>query len=370
MLEQKIGILGGGQLARYLALKGAELGLNIFVYSENKNDPAAQVTAQWHQGRINDPSSIKSFLEKIDILTFESEFADTNIIKKAYSKINNKLSIHPSLNSLSVFQDRLTQKKILQEHKLPVTAYIIINKFSDLILASKQLGLPFVLKKRTHGYDGYGTHTITNEEDIKKMQYERFENLYIAEKFISFKKELAQTYIMSEKSFKTLPIVETFQKNNQCLWVNGPIKNNEIIKLHKKVKKLLKSLKYKGVFTIEYFLKKDGSIAINEVAPRVHNSAHYSLSALSIDQFSYHLHAILNDKLIDYKLNDKAFAMANLIGTKKEKPTLKKQITSDLFWYNKSLNRPKRKMGHINTLSTTKAKALEIALKEAKKVSL
>ena len=190
-LNQKIGILGGGQLARYLALRGAEIGYQIHVYSENASDPAAQVTRYWHQGSLSQMQKLKKFISSVDILTFESEFADIDMIQAAIKNNTNKLKIHPNLDILSKLQDRLTQKELLIKYKLPTSKFMEVSTYADLTTLKR----PFVLKNRRNGYDGYGVHIIKTKDDLEKLKYKRTKDLYIAEDYIPFTKELAQTYV-------------------------------------------------------------------------------------------------------------------------------------------------------------------------------
>ena len=153
--RKKIGVLGGGQLARMLCLQAHQLGLEVHVLSENKNDPAALVTRFWHQGKIDNKASVKKFSQKVDIITFESEFANTQVLKTV------KCKYLPSLKNIATLQDRLTQKKSLVKYKIPTSPFIHSSRaeqINDFFHTHKG----FVAKKRMFGYDGYGTIIVNN----------------------------------------------------------------------------------------------------------------------------------------------------------------------------------------------------------------
>lgn len=366
--ETKIGILGGGQLARMLCIKAAEMGLEVHVLSASKDDPAAQVTSNWHKGDINQQKTLTAFFKKMDLITFESEFLSPSKLRK--SERTTKTRVIPSIDIMECLQDRLPQKQLFDKFKLPTAKYFNASNYDDLSKLTHEI--PLVLKKRRFGYDGYGTFTIKTQKDLNhaKKLFPCTEG-YIAEKFIPFKRELALTVTINKKQeIHYLPLVETYQKDSKCFWVQGPVTHNGIDKLKRSISNLLKNIKYEGVITFELFdCGKD--LYINEVAPRVHNSAHHSLDSLIYDQFSLHLLSILNLPLPKKPiLKNKAFAMVNLIGSSTKKPKLSYQLMGHLHWYGKKENRPGRKMGHINLTGTSTTKTKNTLLKDLKEFML
>lgn len=362
---KNLGILGGGQLARMLVLKTPPLGLKPFVFSASKEDPAAQVCINWTQGHIKESKKLRAFLKKIDILTFESELIRASLIQKTLPK-GHKIHIAPSLKILGQMQDRFCQKELLKFYNLPTADFLNLS-FSKEIAKTKANNVknikilnkvwdhfgPFVLKSREGGYDGYGTFPVNQKKQIKN--FKALKGCYIAEALIPFKRELAISAAKNKREIIFTPLVETHQEHSRCLWVRGPVKHKKINSLKDKISYFLQVLNYQGLITFELF-DTGSRLLINELAPRVHNSGHYSLNAMSEDQFTLHLKAVLDFPLMAPQAS-KGFAMLNLLGGQKKSKweTFKK---FHFHWYGKTINRPGRKMGHINALAKTPEEAL------------
>lgn len=440
---KSVGVLGGGQLARMMAIQAEQLGIKIFILSPSSQDPAAQVkSAHWVKGDPYSSQSLLSFLKLVDVLTFESEFIPASQIKKAFQiikqqslvkpsvkksstkKLAVKKPVHiaPNLKSLSLIQDRYYQKKLITKYNLETSPFVEVNlpntnlvTESQLLSVFKKLG-PFVLKTRTGGYDGYGTFIFKNKKDCTCANLAGASSQhFIAEQFIKFKKEMSLIAARNKNGeIVFFPLVETKQENSRCLWVKGPCAHKKLANLKTKIKKMLTDLKYEGLLAFELF-DTGSQLLINELAPRVHNSGHYSLNGSSEDQFSLHLKSICNLALKTPKTS-KGFAMLNVLGksqslskplskskpqsqspsqskslsqskTKeknqnlsksqacsqalKEKALIEKKIKEKLnkekdiyfYWYGKTLSRQGRKMGHINSLASSPSAALTKLLK-------
>lgn len=367
----RLGILGGGQLARMLALSAHKMGLQPHVLSENSLDPAQQVTRFNHVGSLKDLKVVQNFLQQVDIATFESEFLDGSLLLQAQNK--TKTPIFPNVSTMELLQDRLTQKQNLDLFKIQTAPWLAINTAREAMNAANELRLPLVFKKRRFGYDGYGTFVIKTQSQLTSFTKKQFpsEHGFIAEKWIPFRRELACVFarnLSGETSH--YPLVESFQKKSRCFWVRGPIQHKKFSSLARQFEVLLKKMKYIGVIGVELFETKSG-LLVNELAPRVHNSAHYTMTAFSVSQFDLHIKALLNQSVKIPPMNAKAFAMVNLLGgssANKTKWNLDSEI--DLHWYGKLDNRKGRKMGHINTLGATPQAALTNALKNLKRIRL
>jgi 5-(carboxyamino)imidazole ribonucleotide synthase len=359
-----LGILGGGQLARMLALKCHELGLPVAIYSASPDDPAAQVVKDWRKGDLSEPQGLSEFLKSCSVVTFESEFMDAKILTELSKKSGTE--IFPSPTLMGALQDRLTQKMLLERHKLRSAPFHNVKDKKAARLAFDQFEGSVVFKKRRFGYDGYGTYVVRNEAALAKFLplIGKDEHGFIAEKFISFKRELAFVAARSRSGdVVRFPFVETLQENSRCLWVKGPLKPSASLeKVGRAVEAFLKEIDYVGVMGIELFETQDGYL-INELAPRVHNSAHYSLDALDLDQFSAHILSVIGAHLDRPQLLTPGFAMMNLLGQGSQTPTWKLPRGVRLHWYGKSVNREGRKMGHYNVLASTPARALALAKK-------
>lgn len=368
---KKIGILGGGQLARMMSLKTHELGLLPIIYSEKKDDPAALTTTFHFQGSSDAVTPLKNFLSQCDVVTFESEFLNGQLL--AQLSQDTGTPIYPSPLLMEQLQDRATQKRLLHKFKIPTSQSMEVANLAELELAINVIGPKLVLKKRRFGYDGYGTFFIDANKDQKSHWKTYFENNvhgFIAEKFIPFKRELAILLARDlHGQVQTFPLVESKQTNARCDWVMGPIVHPRKKQLTQMLSQFVKKIDYVGVIAFELF-DTGKELLINEIAPRVHNSGHYSQNALEYDQFQTHIMAISGFKLPQNQLFTKGFAMANLLGESNETPHWPQNLKGHLHWYEKSENRKSRKMGHINMLSASPKKALSLALKERKKVKL
>ncbi len=356
-----VGILGGGQLARMMALKAHEMGVRVAVLSENEKDPAAQVTALWKKGPLNDRWTLLDFLRSCSVVTFESEFMDAELL--AELERESGTPIFPKPADMAKLQDRLTQKELLEKFALPTAPYFPVVSEAEARHALKALGGKAVFKKRRFGYDGYGTFVVKTQSDFEKFvpELEKNPHGFIAEAFVKFRRELAVIVARGrDDRFIRLPFVESHQENSRCLWVKGPLKETKALgQLGKRLERFLKGIDYVGVMGIELFDSARG-LFVNELAPRVHNTGHYSLDALTDDQFSLHLKAILGCELKQPALNAKGFAMMNLLGTHSGLPSWTLPGDIKLHWYGKSENRPGRKMGHINAVGATPEAALAL----------
>ncbi len=363
---KKVGYLGGGQLARMLIQSAQSMGLEAHVLSAHEQDPAAQVSQNWQQGSTDNASDLERFIKSVDVATFESEFLDTGLLD-LISK-NVKISLHPSPIVMGQLRDRLTQKQLFDQHNLATSPWSPAHKLKDVLQFIEKQSLPVVFKKRLFGYDGYGTFVVKTKNQLNDFLNNIFqEDQFIVEKFIPFDKELAVIIARSQDgSFTHLPFVETLQKESRCDWVKGPISMKSDSVTIKGLKTFLKKLDYVGVMGVEFFKTKK-EILINEVAPRVHNSGHYSLTTPGPSQFDLHNACLLGLKLPKAIEIKQGFAMVNLIGSDK-KVALK--AVEGLHWYGKSENRRGRKMGHINTLGSNGDQALKKALKLRKEIQL
>lgn len=365
----RVGILGGGQLARMLALAAHNLGLKPHVLSENKNDPAQQVTAFQHIGSLKNRTDIERFLKSVDLATFESEFLDGALLQHAQQTTG--VTILPSVSTMELLQDRLTQKQQLDIFKIPSAPWNIVSNKAEAYQAVDALSYPLVFKKRRFGYDGYGTFIVKKEADLQNLLLDPSLSTvgFIAEKWIPFKRELACVFARNASGeVSHYPLVESLQKNSRCLWVKGPVQHKHFSAFAKKFSLFLKKMNYVGVIGVEFFETSKG-ILVNELAPRVHNSAHYTMTAFSVSQFELHWRALLNQDVNLPAANAKGFAMVNLLGGEKQ-PEWRLDSQVQLHWYGKNESRPGRKMGHTNTLAATPGKALSLALKNLKRISL
>lgn len=370
-----IGILGGGQLARMLVLEAHRLNLPVAVLSPLESDPARAVTGSWFKGDPNTLKDLVPFMKLCSAVTFESEFFDSNVIEAASKQ--SKVPVWPEPALMAKLQDRLHQKSLFDNNDLPTAPWRPVDSQADALVAFVALGHKVVFKKRRGGYDGNGTFVVRNDRDLTDFVGKMGKGSFIAEKLIRFKRELAVIAVRDQRgSVFFFPFTETFQKESRCLWVKGPLRETKpVLDLKNRIAKFLKSTNYVGTMGIEIFDTGKG-LLVNEIAPRVHNSGHYTMDAFDLSQFALHLRATSGlSALRGFAIpTSKSFAMWNLIGNHAatelrpwatQVPTPTPTSDSRVHWYGKLESKPGRKMGHVNT----RAKNPELALAAAKKTA-
>lgn len=363
-----IGILGGGQLAKMSALQAYKLGFEISILEKFKNSPAGKLTHNEFIGWVDDYNVLEKFANSSSIITLENEFVDYHHLEFLES-LGKK--VIPSSKTISLIQDKLIQKETLLNHKLPVAKFIKINENSSYKVIVETLGKKFVIKSRKLGYDGYGNFLVHDEksfnEGIEKLTKRHLE-LY-AEEFVKFKKELAIIVVRNSKEVKTYPIVETIQKNHICHLVIAPIKLTEdLISYIKSIAiKAVKAVDGYGVFGIEFFLKNENKILINEMAPRTHNTGHYTIEACVTSQFENHIRSILDLPIGSTEMIDKYAVMINLLGKTNglnfplNIESVLRNRNAHIHIYGKEESRIGRKLGHITLVGSSKKKLINQA---------
>lgn len=366
-----IGILGGGQLARMLVLEAHRMNLPIAVLSPSESDPAREVTGNWVQGDPNKLKDLIAFMKNCSSVTFESEFYSAEAITEAAAK--TKTPVWPNPKTMASLQDRLSQKNLFDQYELPTSPWRPVDSSQDAVVAYVALDGQVVFKKRHGGYDGYGTFIVKSDGDLGDFANTGLKDSFIAEKWIRFQREVAVIAVRDQAgAIFFYPFVESFQKNARCLWVQGPLKETRAMaEMKKSIARFLNGIDYVGTIGIEMFETKEG-LLVNEIAPRVHNTGHYTIDAFSHSQFALHLRAVSGLRSQGFAVpRTPAFAMWNLLGTdsqtSKLAPWNAKTLPEGvaLHWYGKTESRPGRKMGHVNTQGKNAKSALELAKKSA-----
>ncbi len=365
--KKTIGLIGGGQLAQMLAIRGRQMGLKIYVLSPKKDDPAAQFASEWICGDPYNLQDLKKLFIKADYVTFENEFIPATLIQKATLRPQH---CYPSLEHLAILQDRWPQKELLWDYQIPTAPFVKINSKDDLESAFDVFDGDMVIKERHGGYDGLSTYIIKSRADLGRFKraHPNQETQYIAEKFIHFKSEKSLVMARNKKKdFFIYPLMHTLQKNHQCYRVWGPAKHPALPQLTEKIKNLLNEINFIGLISFELFdLGKE--LLINEIAPRVHNSGHITQDAFSIDQFELHLRSILGIDFPNDVQSTACFLMQNILGKSYRKPLIANGLNGRLHWYGKDMNRPKRKLGHLNYTGSRIAKLIELAESDLRKI--
>jgi 5-(carboxyamino)imidazole ribonucleotide synthase len=361
-----LGILGGGQLAKMLASAAYRLGINVSIIENHDNSPAGDMTkGEFGKGWEN-IEELDQFIESCDIVTLENEFIDP----KYLHYIEDKRQVFPSADTLELVQDKFIQKTTFKNAGLPVPEFEEIYSPDDLINFGKKYGYPFVIKARKYGYDGYGNATVFNEENTieawNKFNNDKIQRTLFAESFVDFSKELAVIVARnSDGEYEVYPCAETMQYRHICHEVIAPAEIDEV--LHKEAKKIALSsviaINGVGVFGVEMFLTRKHKIVINEIAPRPHNSGHYTIEACYTSQFENTIRAVCGLPLGSSSLIAPAACMINLLGQRDGIGTpenITELLRHNKIWlhlYNKKQSRIGRKMGHITALGNTQEEA-------------
>jgi len=370
-VAHRLGILGGGQLAMMLANAAEALAkdLNISktnVYCEGPEEPAAKTSATAVFGKMNDSEGLKNFFKNVDIVLFENEFLDVEIVKSAATGL--AVTFVPELKILNELQDKSRQKQLLEKLQIPTAPFLIHSQGQDLKTwiesALKLFEGEYVFKWSKLGYDGKGV-LIGPKALPEIIGFCQNAKGVFAEEKISFDHELAMVACRNHKGeFKTYPLVVSVQQKGICKKVMGPATSLGIsLKVARLAEdycvRLAEHLGIVGTFAVEFFFTSDGpkgeTLLVNEIAPRVHNSGHFTMDACPSSQFENHISAALDFALGSTRTTP-AFAMLNLLGP--EGVTVKNSAVelpepptqSILHWYGKEEIRPGRKVGHINAM--------------------
>ncbi len=351
-----LGIIGGGQLGMMItedAKKMPDEISKVIVLDPTPNCPASQVGAEQIIGDFKDKKSIQELAEKSDIITYEIESGDSDVLKS----VEKDAEIDPSPETLRVIQDKFLQKTFLQENNISVADFIEINSIEELKEGLKKFGYPALLKARRDAYDGRGNYKIDEPSEMEKaFDYFKGQKLML-EKFVPFKMEVSVIAARNKKGqIKTYPLVENIHEKNILRQTIAPARVSEKISTQAEeiARKTMSVLKGAGVFGIEMFLTENDEILINEIAPRVHNSGHHTLQSSETSQFEQHLRAILGLDLGSVKLV-KPTIMYNILGSAgfegEYKPIEISQENVFLKMYGKKISKPQRKLGHLNLVA-------------------
>ena len=356
-MSKILGIIGGGQLGMMLteaAKKMPEHISKVIVLDPNQNCSASLVGAEQIIADFKDRDAIVDLSKKVDIITYEIESGDSDVLKS----VESNAEINPSPETLKTIQDKFLQKTFLQNNHIPVPEFIKIENIEEVKIGLKKFGYPALLKARRDAYDGKGNFKIDSENEIQEA-YDYFKGQKLMlEKFVPFKMEVSVIASRNTKGeIKTFPLVENIHEKNILRETIAPARTS--IDVSKKAEKIasdtMNVLKGAGVFGIEMFVTQNDEIVINEIAPRVHNSGHHTLQSSKTSQFEQHLRAILGLDLGNTELVYNTI-MYNILGNSDFQGEYKKMIVTEknifLKMYEKKISKPLRKLGHLNLVGS------------------
>ena len=348
MLKQgaTIGILGGGQLGRMLSVAASRLGFKTCIFEPGGDCPASHVANYHFQASYDDADALEKFAKSVDVITYEFE----NIPTSALDILEGFCQIHPNRETLRVSQDRLTEKEFLNNLGLKTAPYQAVDTLDDINDATTRIGVPAILKTRRFGYDGKGQARIKSTDDMASAFDDMAGAPAILEGFVNFTHEVSvigargmngevSCYDPGENVHRdgilhstTLPANLTAHQRMDAVLLTGQI---------------LRALDYVGVMGVELFVTPSGLI-VNEIAPRVHNSGHWTQNGCAIDQFEQHIRAVAGWPLGDGTRHSDV-VMENLIGHDMDRlPELMADANVSLHLYGKADVKAGRKMGHFN----------------------
>ncbi|KAJ7618519.1 phosphoribosylaminoimidazole carboxylase [Roridomyces roridus] len=367
MTDKAVGILGGGQLGRMLAASASLLNIKTVILDVGEHGPAKQVLApnspqfSHIDGSFTDPTKIRELAAKVDVLTVEIEHVDADALSQAQCEIQP----HPS--TIKLIQDKLNQKRHLQAKGCSVSDFLAVDSTVESIhAAADKLGLPLMIKSRTLAYDGRGNFVLRDLSQAAEALAALGNRPLYAEKWVPFAHEIAVMVVRSTSGeVRAYPAVETIHKENICHLVFAPLRTRDATLSHRAqtmAADAIKTFDGAGVFGVEMFLMEDGGLFINEIAPRPHNSGHYTIEACETSQYENHLRAILSLPLGSTALKVPSCAMLNIIGLSSSMDEIK-ALTSvalsvpgaSVHLYGKSECRKGRKMGHITVVADSDA---------------
>ncbi len=354
----RVGIIGGGQLAWMMAKEAAALGLEVDIQTPNSTDTAVALAQHTVLAAIDDPIATAQLAQGCDWVTFENEFVDLAALGALPD-----ICFRPPLSALAPLLDKYDQRQYLHQLGLPVPKFC-----AGLAYQAADWQFPLVAKARRHGYDGQGTHIVKNAEALAKLPIEQM----LIEEFVPFRAELA---VMAARSISgeivVYPVVETQQVDQVCQRVYTMVELNDRLRceIAEIAHTILDNLGTVGVMGIEFFWTADDRILINELAPRTHNSGHFTIEACHTSQFAQHLRAVAGQSLGDPGLHCAGAVMVNLLGYEvatsdylAQRQQLAALPDTHVHWYGKNQSRPGRKLGHVTVTLPENNREMAIAI--------
>ena len=363
-----LGIIGGGQLGKMIAQEAKRMSLKVIILDPSHDCPASFVSDEMIVADFKDEAAIRKLATMSDIVTYEIELANSTALKDLEAE---KYPVYPSPETLRLIQNKYRQKSFLKDNNISVAKFDLVKSQPQLEHLCEQYGFPAMLKASENSYDGRGNFLITSRDSISQGLLTFQGKECMLEKFIPFVKEISvMTARNRSGQIESFPVTENIHFNNILDTTIAParISDKVLAKAQVLAQKTLAALKGAGIFGIEMFVLPDEGVVVNEIAPRPHNSGHYSIEACSISQFEQHIRAVLDLPLSKPRLLSPA-VMLNLLGPENGSGQYKILGLKELFSipglklhvYGKKISKPRRKLGHITITSQTVEDAISKA---------
>jgi 5-(carboxyamino)imidazole ribonucleotide synthase len=348
-----IGILGGGQLGRMMALAAARLGIHCHIYAPEANNPAYDVAAKHSVGTYDDEAALRSFAASVQCVTYEFE----NVPARTVEILAGRVPVRPGAKALAICQDRVLEKQLARDLGAKTADFLAVHSLEGLIAAIATMGTPSILKTRRFGYDGKGQFVIKKADDAEAAWAAVAGSPCILESFVPFKREVSVVAARGlDGVIKAFPVTEN-EHREQILRRSVVPANIHPVTAKAAIEiagKIAGAMDYIGIFAVEFFVVGEGdleSVYVNEIAPRVHNSGHWTLDGAATSQFEQHIRAISGLPLGATAPRSARVEMTNLIGDDVLAwKNLLAEPDAQLHLYGKGEPRPGRKMGHVTRL--------------------
>jgi 5-(carboxyamino)imidazole ribonucleotide synthase len=351
MTRPRVGIVGAGQLGRMLALAGYPLGVDCTLLDTSADAPGAQVATSV-QGALDDPAALGKLADRVDVVTLEIE----NVSVAALETLDGRIDVFPPPAAVAAAQDRLSEKTLFRSLGIPTAEFVTIDSESDAASAGK-LGWPAILKTRRLGYDGRGQRVVDSPAALAAAWRELGSAPSICEAFVKFEREVSLIGVQGDRGERAFyPLAENVHRNGILASTVAPYADAALQQQAERwLAAIMAALEYRGVLTVEFFHTKSGLVA-NEMAPRVHNSGHWTIEGAATSQFENHLRAVLGWPLGDASARGHA-AMLNLLGRLPPRNAVLGIPGAHLHDYGKS-PRPARKVGHCTLVDSDRSRLL------------
>jgi len=361
-----IGLMGSGQLGRMFAVAARRMGYRVHIFSPEKDTPAGQLADREVTGAYEDETAVRDFAKRLDLLTFEFE----NIPRQTIDWCADECVVRPAGSILHIAQNRLREKDFLTAAGIPVASYRAVRSASELAAAIQEIKTPAILKSAAFGYDGKGQRLIEHADDLDEIWRERPGDELILERAVDFEKEVSIIVARGpDGSMVTFPVCENLHRNHILDVTVAPARVSEEIEKSGAdlARAVAEKMELVGLLAVEMFLQRDGDLLVNELAPRPHNSGHWTIEGCATSQFEQHLRAVCGLPLGSTEIL-RPSAMANLLGDlwqagEPNWPGALRVEGVHLHLYGKRQPRPRRKMGHLTALAPSAEAAIEAVTK-------
>lgn len=357
-----IGIIGGGQLGKMMAQSAQKMGFKVVCLDPNADSPCRPVAHEFINAAYDDEQALQELGRKTDVITYEFE----NISADQLQHLTKQFNIPQGYQAIQLLQDRLTEKQTLEQAGSKIVPFLSVQSNDDLQTAINELGYPFILKTRFGGYDGKGQILVKDETNIEEAKALISNQECVAEQYLDLALEVSLTVtIGNQKQITYFPLQENEHRNQILFKTIVPARSDKEQEARDEVNKIIEAIHFVGTFTVEFFIDKDNHLFVNEIAPRPHNSGHYSIEACDYSQFDTHILAVTGQTLPNSVEILKPAVMMNLLG--RDLDLLEDKFSDHPEWhihiYGKSERKPDRKMGHMTILTDdiddTEAKMLK-----------